>query len=448
MPHPPKKLPQCGVVALGHHQCGKSTALGHLIYRMGSIDLRAIEGFKKKSKEMGRASYYYAWVMDKHRYERERGMTIDINLFSVIDRGGTQYAFIDVPGSSSYTKNAIAGMALAEVGFLFVSAVPSEFDEGMSKNGQTREHALLAYTMGVKSLVVVVTKMDLVGYSQDRFDEILGTMRTLVKSVGFRIDNEWNKFNCYPISGLNAVDGDKTLINMPWFHGYNHSECLLDFIAETAWERNTDEEKKQPLRVLIEDAYDMNMSIGTVASGYVVSGTMKPGDNVQFSPSGLQAKVDSIERFHEALPVATPGDLIGFCVPSLSAKDIHRGMVAFHANNSPAPVVKSFVAQLMIVDVYGGGAIRNGFEFVVHCGTAHVACKLKHISKKLNRRGKVIEEDPESVRVGDVCIVTMVPKAPVCMEPFSSSSCTYLKRFVVRDNDMTVGAGIIKSIEK
>mmetsp|Transcript_6104 Transcript_6104/g.8954 ORF Transcript_6104/g.8954 Transcript_6104/m.8954 type:complete len:448 (-) Transcript_6104:211-1554(-) len=447
MSPPPKKVKlSCSIVALGHHQCGKSTALGHLIYRMGSIDLRAIEGFKKKSKEMGRASYYYAWVMDKHRYERERGMTIEINLFSVIDRGGTHYAFIDVPGSSSYTKNAIAGMALAEVGFLFVSAVPSEFDEGMSKNGQTREHALLAYTMGVKSLVVVVTKMDLVGYSQDRFDEILGTMRTLVKSVGFRIDNEWNKFNCYPISGLNAVDGDKTLINMPWFHGYNHSECLLDFIAETAWERNTDEEKKQPLRVLIEDAYDMNMSIGTVASGYVVSGTMRAGDNVQFSPSGLQAKVASIERWASSWVEATPGEHIGFCVPSLSAKDIHRGMVAFHANNSPAPVVKSFVAQLMIMDVYGGGAIRNGFEFVVHCGTAHVACKLKHISKKLNRRGKVIEEDPESVRVGDACIVTMVPKAPVCMEPFSS--CTYLGRLALRDNDMTVGAGIIKSIEK
>merc|ERR1719329_1303881 len=257
--------------------------------------------------------------MDKSQDERERGMTIDINRFR-LESAKNQYTAVDVPGSSSYTKNAIAGMALAEVGFLFVSAVPSEFDEGMSKNGQTREHALLAYTMGVKTLVVVVTKMDLVEYSQDRFDEILGTMRNFLSKIGFRIDNPKNgKFNIYPISGLNAVDRDKTLINMPWFHGYNHSECLLDFIAETAWERNTDEEKKQPLRVLIEDAYDMNMSIGTVASGYVVSGTMRAGDNVQFSPSGLQAKVASIERFHESWVEATPGEHIGFCVPSLSA---------------------------------------------------------------------------------------------------------------------------------
>eukprot|EP00816_Leptocylindrus_hargravesii_P011440 CAMPEP_0196805648 /NCGR_PEP_ID=MMETSP1362-20130617/5444_1 /TAXON_ID=163516 /ORGANISM="Leptocylindrus danicus, Strain CCMP1856" /LENGTH=449 /DNA_ID=CAMNT_0042178695 /DNA_START=32 /DNA_END=1381 /DNA_ORIENTATION=- len=445
----PKIKPRMNIVTLGHHQCGKSTAMGHLVYKMKAIDEKAIEKFKKESKEMGRASYYYAWVLDQSQEERERGMSINLNQWS-FEGQKFSYTLFDVPGSSSYTTNAIAGMPQADVGLLFVSAVPNEFDEGMSRKGQTFEHALLAFMMGVRSLVVVVTKMDCVNYSKARFDEISSAMKNLVKKVGFRYGSDsYNNFRIFPISGLHGDNVDDVSTNMPWFK-FGGPRYLTDFFNadDGSWLRNISSKRDEygagkPLRVLINNAYDIT-DIGTVATGHVVTGTILPGDIVQFSPSGLQAKVEFIEVHSEAMKKGVTGDQIGFNVPSLSVKDIHRGMVAFHANNSPAPVVKSFVAQLSIIAVYGDGAIYNGFEFVVHCGTAHVACKLEHISKKINRKGVIIEENPDSVKVGDNCIVTMVPKDPVCMESYMD--CSYLGRITVRHHNMTAAVGVIKSV--
>merc|ERR1712130_631560 len=170
------------IVVIGHVDSGKSTTTGHLIYKCGGIDKRTIEEFEKEAQESGKGSFKYAWVLDKLKAERERGITIDIALWK-FETEKFYVTIIDAPGHRDFIKNMITGTSQADCAVLIVAAGVGEFEAGISKNDQTREHALLAYTLGVKQLIVGVNKMDSTEppYSEKRFTEITN----YVKKVGF-----------------------------------------------------------------------------------------------------------------------------------------------------------------------------------------------------------------------------------------------------------------------
>ena len=422
------------LVVIGHVDSGKSTSTGHLIYKCGGIDKRTLEKFEKEAAELGKASFKYAWVMDKLKSERERGITIDISLWQ-FESPKYHFTIIDAPGHRDFIKNMITGTSQADCAILMIASPQGEFEAGISKEGQTREHALLSYTLGVKQMIVCMNKMDekTVNFSESRYEEIKKEVSDFLKKVGYKPDT----IPFIPISGWNGDNMLEKSANTPWYKGPILIEAL-DKIDPP--KRPTD----KPLRVPLQDVYKIG-GIGTVPVGRVETGILKPGMNVTFAPTMVKSDVKSVEMHHEALPEAIPGDNVGFNVKGLSVKDIKRGNVAGDTKNDPPREVESFLAQVIIMNHPGN--IENGYTPVLDCHTAHIACKFAEIQSKVDRRtGKATEEEPKSVKNGDSAIILLKPSKPMCCESFVEYPP--LGRFAVRDMKRTVAVGVIKQANK
>ncbi|KAF8566126.1 hypothetical protein P879_05826 [Paragonimus westermani] len=434
------------IVVIGHVGSGKSTTTGHLIYKCGGIDKRAIEKFEKEAAEMGKGSFKYAWVLDKLKAERERGITIDIALWK-FETTNYQVTVIDAPGHRDFIKNMITGTSQADCAILIVAAGTGEFEAGFSKEGQTREHALLAYTLGVKQLIVAINKMDSTAppYSEERFNEIEKNVSLYVKKIGYNPA----AVPFVPISGWNGDNMLEKSDKMTWFKGWKIERKSGSVTGHTLFQaldavepptRPTD----KPLRLPLQDVYKIG-GIGTVPVGRVETGIMKPGMVVTFAPGGLSTEVKSIEMHHESLPEACPGDNVGFNVKNISVKDIRRGNVAGDSKNDPLKAAETFTAQVIVLN--HPGEIKAGYAPVLDCHTAHIACKFNELAGKIDRRsGKVLEKDPPHVKSGDAAIVVMTPSKPMCVEAFAEYPP--LGRFAVRDMKQTVAVGVIKSVNK
>merc|ERR1719423_108427 len=433
------------IVVVGHVDSGKSTTTGHLIYKCGGIDKRTIEKFEKESSEMGKGSFKYAWVLDKLKAERERGITIDIALWK-FETSKFFVTIIDAPGHRDFIKNIITGTSQADCAVLIVAAGVGEFEAGISKNGQTREHALLAFTLGVKQLIIGVNKMDSTEppYSEKRFSEISSEVSNYVKKVGYNPA----AVAFVPISGWHGDNMIQPSTNMSWYKGWKverkegnaSGTTLLDALdAIIPPTRPTD----KPLRLPLQDVYKIG-GIGTVPVGRVETGIIKTGMVVTFAPVQLTTEVKSVEMHHESLPEATPGDNVGFNIKNVSVKDIKRGYVASDSKNKPASGCANFTAQVIVLN--HPGQICNGYSPVLDCHTAHIACKFYEIKEKVDRRtGKSTESNPKFIKSGDAGIVELHPSKPMCVEAFSDFPP--LGRFAVRDMRQTVAVGVIKSVQ-
>uniref|UniRef100_A0A667X3M8 Elongation factor 1-alpha n=1 Tax=Myripristis murdjan TaxID=586833 RepID=A0A667X3M8_9TELE len=410
-----KEKTHINIVVIGHVDSGKSTTTGHLIYKCGGIDKRTIEKFEKEAAEMGKGSFKYAWVLDKLKAERERGITIDIALWK-FETSKYYVTIIDAPGHRDFIKNMITGTSQADCAVLIVAGGVGEFEAGISKNGQTREHALLAYTLGVKQLIVGVNKMDSTEppYSQKRFEEITKEVSAYIKKIGYNPAT----VAFVPISG--------------W-----HGDNMLEPSDKVANRVNCTEYRKSYLSAL--------SGIGTVPVGRVETGILKPGMVVTFAPANVTTEVKSVEMHHESLTEALPGDNVGFNVKNVSVKEIRRGNVAGDSKNDPPMQADNFTAQVIILN--HPGQISQGYAPVLDCHTAHIACKFSELKEKIDRRsGKKLEDNPKHLKSGDAAIITMVPGKPMCVESFSQYPP--LGRFAVRDMRQTVAVGVIKAVDK
>jgi len=432
------------IVVIGHVDSGKSTTTGHLIYKCGGIDKRTIEKFEKEAQEMGKGSFKYAWVLDKLKAERERGITIDIALWK-FETSKYYITIIDAPGHRDFIKNMITGTSQADCAVLIVAAGTGEFEAGISKNGQTREHALLAYTLGVKQLIVAINKMDSTEppYSQARYEEIMKEVSAYIKKIGYNPAS----VAFVPISGWAGDNMMEPSDKMGWFKGWNtemksgkaDGKTLLEALDNiTPPSRPTD----KPLRLPLQDVYKIG-GIGTVPVGRVETGVLKPGVVITFAPNNLTTEVKSVEMHHEALTEALPGDNVGFNVKNVSVKELRRGYVAGNSKQNPPKACQDFTAQVIVLN--HPGQIQNGYTPVLDCHTAHIACKFKEIKEKCDRRsGKKVEDNPKAIKSGDAAIVELVPSKPMCVETFADFAP--LGRFAVRDMRQTVAVGVIKAV--
>jgi len=420
------------LVVIGHVDSGKSTSTGHLIYKCGGIDERTIEKFEKEAKLIGKESFKYAWVLDKLKSERERGITIDIALWK-FESPKYSFTIIDAPGHRDFIKNMITGTSQADVAILVIAASTGEFEAGFGKEGQTREHALLAYTMGIKQVIIAVNKMDTVGYNEERFTDIKKEAVDFLKKTGFQEKN----INTVAYSGFVGDNLIERSDKMPWYKGDTLLEAL-DRLEPPV--RPLD----KPLRLPLQDVYKIT-GVGTVPVGRVETGIIKPGMLVTFAPVGITTECKTVEMHHQQLEEAIPGDNVGFNVKNVGIKDVRRGNVVGDTKNDPPKEALSFNAQVIVLN--HPNKIESGYTPVLDCHTSHIACKFEKLLSKIDRRtGKEMESEPKEIKNQEAAIVRLVPQKSMVVETFAEYPP--LGRFAVRDMKRTVAVGVIKMVDK
>jgi len=403
--------PHVNLVFIGHVDHGKSTLIGKLLIELGVVS-------EKELKEEA-GSFKFAWVMDSDKEERERGLTIDV-AYRKLETSKNYITIIDAPGHRDFVKNMITGASQADAAVLVVAA-----DDGIMP--QTREHAALAFTLGVGQLVVAINKMDLVGYDEAAYNKLKEELITLLGGIGYR--NAGN-FLYVPISAFHGENVTKASAKMSWYKGSTMLEGLETFIEP---EKPID----KPLRIPVQDVFSVT-GVGTVPIGRVETGVLKVGDTIVFEPAGTSGDVRSIEMHHEVMQKAIPGDNIGFNVRGVSRADVKRGDVVGHPDKPPT-VTSEFTAKIIVLAV--PTEITPGFAPLFHCHAAHVPGKFKEILQKIDpRTGAVVEDKPKTLRKGDAGLVRVVLDKPIVIE--RSSEIPELSRFAVRHGGQTIAAGM------
>jgi len=420
-----KTKPILNVVFVGHVDHGKSTTIGRLMFDSGKVSPEEMEKLKAEAQKHGKAGFEFAFVMDKFKEERERGVTIDLSYQKLITNK-YEVTIIDAPGHKDFVKNMITGASQADCAFLTLSA-----KDGVQP--QTKEHIWLLRTMGVGQVAVAINKMDAVDYKEDTFNKVKADVSAVLKQAGYKPEG----ITFLAISGFKGDNVAKKSTNMSWYKGPTILE-QLDLFAPP--EKPT----TLPLRMPLQDVYEIT-GIGTVPVGKIETGVMKVGQKVIILPGrsgkGVPGEIRSIEMHHEQLPQAEAGDNVGINLRGIGKKDVARGDVVCDVAQ-PATIAEEFVAQVAVIS--HPTVIAKGYTPVFHVHTAQVPCQFSELLEKTDPAG-VSTKNPDFLKNGDVAKVRIKPIGNLVLE--TQAKNPHMARFAIRDAGATVAAGVCIEIK-
>merc|ERR1711972_240013 len=456
-----------GIVVVGHVDAGKSTTTGRLLFELGGINERDLAKLKKEAQELGKESFLFAFFMDKSKDERARGVTIACTTKEFFTEK-YHYTIIDAPGHRDFIKNMISGASQADVALLMVPANRGGFETSIQKGnhkkgevqGQTRQHARLLHLLGVEQVICGINKMDdkSVGYSQDRFKEIKSEVSKMLTKIGFKT----KKIPFVPMSGWQGDNLVEKTENMDWYKGFKvkpkkkeiEGFTLLDALNNVVHvpKRPT----KKPLRMPVSGVYKIK-GVGDVITGRVEQGTLKPGPNVVFAPTGVSGKCFSIEMHHKTVDKAGPGDNVGVNVKGLPKENMPKVGDVMSVENAdgdddPPKAAETFRAAVFVQDHPGqlksaDAQGKGGFTPSIHVRTAKAPCQMMKI---LWKRGKstsnVKVEEPTFIEAGDEAEVIFKPKLPLCVDAYDV--CKPLGRMAAMDSNSLIMLGRVLEATK
>ncbi|KAI6189981.1 Tr-type G domain-containing protein [Aphelenchoides bicaudatus] len=409
------------IVFIGHVDAGKSTIGGQLMYLTGMVDKRTLEKYEREAKEKGRESWYLSWALDTNDEEREKGKTVEVGR-AFFETEKKHFTILDAPGHKSFVPNMISGASQADLAVLVISARKGEFETGFDRGGQTREHAMLVKTAGVKHLVILVNKMDdpTVEWDNGRYEEIQNKLSPFLKSVGFNPKTDITYIPCSGLAGSflkerpSAGQGD-------WYTG----PCFLEFIDNMLPSISRD--YSGPARVIVADKYG---DMGTVVIGKMESGIITKGENVAVMPNKticqvIQCWSDDVEVDQES-----------------KKQDILPGFVVC-SKEAVCHVGKIFDAELLILE--HNSIIAPGYSCVLHIHAAIEEVAVKRvictIDKKTGEKKRI-----GFVKQNEKCILRLESQEPFCLELFKEFP--QMGRFTLRDEGKTIAIGkVVKFVE-
>ncbi len=421
------------LVVVGHVDSGKSTLMGHLLYRLGQVTKKAMHKYEQESRKLGKQSFAYAWVLDETSEERERGITMDVGQ-SRFETERRSVVLLDAPGHKDFIPNMISGAYQADVAILVVNAARGEFEAGFDAGGQTREHALLVRSLGVSQLAVAVNKMDTVEWSRERFAEIAAKLGLFLRQVGFREAD--TRF--VPCSGFT---GDNLAEPSPHLSSWHGGGTLVDAVDGF---RPPERQVDRPFRLSISDVFRPLSGSGFSVAGRVESGYVQREDKVLLVPLNEVAAVKSVSV--EALPdgaqCAFAGDQVVLTLTGPDQASVAPGNVACDPAQ-PVVSVRRFRARVVIFNAEV--PITKGFPCVLHYGCVQAQASIRKLVSVINKStGEVTKSRPRCLTRNCNAVVEVSTDSPVCLELYSSVK--ELGRFMLRSGGKTIAAGLVTDL--
>ena len=400
-------------VIVGHVDHGKSTLIGRLLYDTNSLPPDKMAEIKKSSEELGRVTEF-AFLMDHLQEEREQGITIDTAqaFFKTAKR---QYVIIDAPGHSEFVKNMLTGASQAQAAILIVDA-----KEGVRE--QTKRHSYLLSLLGIKQVIVVVNKMDLVDYQEQVFAKIKSELDIFLGNLQI-------KPNFYiPIVALKGDNVALASENMPWYLGATVL-FALDSLREEVGEAG------QALVLPVQEIYKIGDK--RYVLGRVEAGELKSGQKIKVLPSGQETIIKTIEKFlQENLLSAQAGENI-----ALTTQDplfIERGNVICETGKEPS-LKSEFAATLFWLSQE---TLQKDEPLIIKCATQESACQVSEIKNRFNSSTmEILEENASQLNFLEAAQILIKTKKPLALSKFSEFS--ELGKFVLLKNDNIIAGGIV-----
>mmetsp|Transcript_49010 Transcript_49010/g.96119 ORF Transcript_49010/g.96119 Transcript_49010/m.96119 type:complete len:682 (+) Transcript_49010:53-2098(+) len=425
--------PGLNLVCIGHVDVGKSTMMGHLLYLMGRVDAKTIHKYEKESKQMGKSSFHFAWVVDNHEEERSRGVTVDVavNYFETDTRTIT---VLDAPGHRDFIPNMISGAAQADAAVLVVPATKGEFEGGFCEDGQTKEHAILARSLGVSQLIVAVNKMDNINNDPTRFAQIEEEVRPFLKTAGFSP----SAVTFVPVSGLTG-DNIKELSPSSSLRAWYTGGTLLQAIDKLQIPQR---EADKPVRLSVTDVFK-SMALGTTVAGKVETGTVVTKDKLMVLPQGEVVVVNKMQKNGCDIEVAVAGENVEIGLVGIAdANSLQVGQVLCDPA-SPLPLVTRFRAK--IISMNYKMPLLKGSQVIMYTNIANEPahlCKLFGLLDKTT--GKVTTKFPRAIPPNSSAEVQITTKRPICLELFRNFK--EFGRFSLRSGGSTIAVGIVTKL--
>jgi len=399
------------IVFVGHVDHGKSTLIGRLLYDTNSLPKDKIEEVKKTCEALGK-DMEFGFILDNLQEEREQGITIDTcQIFFKTPK--RNYVIIDAPGHVEFIKNMITGASQAEAAILIIDA-----NEGVKE--QTKRHAYILGMLGLKQIIVLINKMDLADYKEERFNEVKQDIALFFEKLNLKPSYT------IPVAAKYGENIAKESKKMVWYKGKTFLNCLDTFKVK---KRNSD----KALRFPIQDVYKIDDK--RIFSGRIESGTIRQGDEITILPQNTKTKVKSVEKFLEKPTMAEAGESIG--ITTEDPLFIERGNIVCNGN---LPMVTDRIKANVF---WMSKKDFNINEIIIlKLATQEVSAKIEKIEKKINSSTlEEIKEDIDMLRNNEVGTMIIKTLSPVVIDDFNY--VPELGRFVFEKNMITCAGGII-----